>query len=220
MSYKAKIVTAIQDLKDRTGSSAIAIKKHIMHANPEMNWMNSVFLTTLKKSVADKDFIQIKGSYKLSPEYKKKLADALKPKKPKKKRPHQKKQRRKRKWLQRKRLLQRKKLLQKLRKRRRRRLQPKRRQLRKQAANLKRLRRKLQPRRRVHQKRKLHPRSEGTNIILTVLTLSLSFYRRISKHQNHIQGTRDTLLCFSKLQLKISRNWLVFQLFNLYFRFT
>eukprot|EP00587_Corethron_hystrix_P012752 CAMPEP_0113318506 /NCGR_PEP_ID=MMETSP0010_2-20120614/13047_1 /TAXON_ID=216773 ORGANISM="Corethron hystrix, Strain 308" /NCGR_SAMPLE_ID=MMETSP0010_2 /ASSEMBLY_ACC=CAM_ASM_000155 /LENGTH=158 /DNA_ID=CAMNT_0000175821 /DNA_START=81 /DNA_END=557 /DNA_ORIENTATION=+ /assembly_acc=CAM_ASM_000155 len=85
MSYKAKIVTAIQDLKDRTGSSAIAIKKHIMHANPEMNWMNSVFLTTLKKSVADKDFIQIKGSYKLSPEYKKKLADALKPKKPKKK---------------------------------------------------------------------------------------------------------------------------------------
>merc|ERR1712210_38859 len=59
--------------------------KHIIAANPEMVWRNSMFLTTLKKSVASGDFIQIKNSYKLSPEYKKKLADALKPKKPKKK---------------------------------------------------------------------------------------------------------------------------------------
>jgi len=73
MSYKVKIVSAIQDLKDRSGSSAIAIKKHIMTSNPEMNWMNSVFLTTLKKSVTDGDFIQIKNSYKLTPEYKKKV---------------------------------------------------------------------------------------------------------------------------------------------------
>mmetsp|Transcript_27889 Transcript_27889/g.55913 ORF Transcript_27889/g.55913 Transcript_27889/m.55913 type:complete len:159 (+) Transcript_27889:51-527(+) len=85
MSYKAKIVTAIEEFKDRTGSSAIAIKKHIIAANPDMSWKNSVFLTTLKKSVAGGDFIQIKNSYKLSPEYKKKLTDALKPKKPKKK---------------------------------------------------------------------------------------------------------------------------------------
>jgi len=85
MSYKANIVKAIQDLKERTGSSSIALKKHIIAANPEMVWRNSMFLTTLKKSVASGDFIQIKNSYKLSPEYKKKLADALKPKKPKKK---------------------------------------------------------------------------------------------------------------------------------------
>jgi len=85
MSYKTKIVSAIQEFKDRTGSSSIAIKKHIMAANPDLAWKNSVFLTTIKKSVADGDFIQIKNSYKLSPEFKKKLADALKPKKPKKK---------------------------------------------------------------------------------------------------------------------------------------
>ena len=74
MSYKAKIVNAIQEFKDRTGSSSIAIKKHIMAANPDLAWKNSVFLTTLKKSVADGDFVQIKNSYKLSPEYKKKVS--------------------------------------------------------------------------------------------------------------------------------------------------
>jgi len=90
MSYKAKIVEAIQEFNDRTGSSSIAIKKHIMAANPDLAWKNSVFLTTLSKSVADGDFIQIKKSYykfpsyKLSSEYKKELADALNPKKPQK----------------------------------------------------------------------------------------------------------------------------------------
>ena len=77
MSYKAKIVEAIQEFNDRTGSSSIAIKKHIMAANPDLEWKNSVFLTTLKKSVADGDFVQIKNSYKLSPEYKKKVSRAF-----------------------------------------------------------------------------------------------------------------------------------------------
>jgi len=80
MSYKAKIVEAIQEFNDRTGSSSIAIKKHIMAANPDLEWKNSVFLTTLSKSVADGDFIQIKKSYykfpsyKLSSEYKKEVS--------------------------------------------------------------------------------------------------------------------------------------------------
>mmetsp|Transcript_46544 Transcript_46544/g.54390 ORF Transcript_46544/g.54390 Transcript_46544/m.54390 type:complete len:94 (+) Transcript_46544:368-649(+) len=48
-------------------------------------WMNTTFLTALKTMKAAGDLIQVKSSYKLSPEYKKKAADALKPKKPKKK---------------------------------------------------------------------------------------------------------------------------------------
>jgi len=48
-------------------------------------WMNTTFLTALKIMKAAGDLIQVKSSYKLSPEYKKKAADALKPKKPKKK---------------------------------------------------------------------------------------------------------------------------------------
>jgi histone H1/5 len=34
MSYKAGIVKAITELKDRTGSSSIAIKKHMQAAMP------------------------------------------------------------------------------------------------------------------------------------------------------------------------------------------
>ena len=86
MSYKAGIVKAITDLKDRTGSSSIAIKKHMQASLPSAKkWMNTTFLTALKTMKAAGDLIQVKSSYKLSPEYKKKAADALKPKKPKKK---------------------------------------------------------------------------------------------------------------------------------------
>jgi len=86
MSYKTGIVKAIADLKDRTGSSMIAIKKHMQSSLPsDKKWANRVFLTALKSGVAAGDFVQVKASYKLSPNYKKKLADGLKPKKPKKK---------------------------------------------------------------------------------------------------------------------------------------
>jgi len=87
MSYKIGIVAAITELKDRTGTSSIAIKKHMQANLPaDKKWMNGIFLSTLKKAVADGDLTQIKASYKLSPEYKKKAAAALKPKKaPKKK---------------------------------------------------------------------------------------------------------------------------------------
>ncbi len=87
MSYKAGIVAAITELKDRTGSSSIAIKKHMQANLPkDKKWLNGMFLNALKKAVADGDLMQIKSSYKLSADYKKKAAAASKPKKaPKKK---------------------------------------------------------------------------------------------------------------------------------------
>merc|ERR1712194_687597 len=84
MSYKAGIIAAITELKDRTGSSSIAIKKRMQANLPkDKKWLNGMFLNALKKAVADGDLTQTKASYKLSPDYKKKAAAALKPKKPK-----------------------------------------------------------------------------------------------------------------------------------------
>ena len=99
MSYKSGILKAIADFNDRTGSSMAAIKKHMQNALPaDKKWANTVFLTALKSGVAKGDLIQIKGSYKISPEFKKQLATAAKkyaaPKKkatPKKKDAHKKK---------------------------------------------------------------------------------------------------------------------------------
>jgi len=87
MSYKAGIVKAIDELKDRTGSSMIAIKKHMQANLPkDKKWMNSTFLTALKSGVASGDFVQVKNSYKLSPEFKKKrIAAEKKASAPKKK---------------------------------------------------------------------------------------------------------------------------------------
>jgi len=86
MSYKAGIIKAIDVFNDRTGSSLIAIKKQMQASLPSgKKWANTVFLTALKSGVAKGDFIQVKGSYKLSPELKKKLANAAKPTVPKKK---------------------------------------------------------------------------------------------------------------------------------------
>jgi histone H1/5 len=83
MSYKAGIVKAISELKDRTGSSSIAIKKHMQANMPaDKKWMNATFLKALRDGVAAGDLIQVKGSYKLSA----KAKTAGKPKKaPKKK---------------------------------------------------------------------------------------------------------------------------------------
>ena len=79
MSYKIGIVKAITDFSDRTGSSMIAIKKHMQNALPgDKKWANTIFLTALKTGVAKGDLVQIKGSYKLSPEFKKQLATAAK----------------------------------------------------------------------------------------------------------------------------------------------
>ena len=73
MSYKAGIVAAITELKDRTGSSSIAIKKHMQANLPkDKKWMNATYLAALKKMVADGDLVQNKASYKLSADFKKK----------------------------------------------------------------------------------------------------------------------------------------------------
>mmetsp|Transcript_18785 Transcript_18785/g.27154 ORF Transcript_18785/g.27154 Transcript_18785/m.27154 type:complete len:152 (-) Transcript_18785:529-984(-) len=88
MSYKAGIVLAIDELKDRMGSSMVAIKKHMQANMPsDKKWLNATFLTALKSGVAAGDLIKVKNSYKLSPEFKKKRIEAAKPKKvaPKKK---------------------------------------------------------------------------------------------------------------------------------------
>lgn len=82
MSYKAGVVEAIKELKDRNGSSMIAIKKVMQGKLPEgKTWQNKTFLETLKKSVAAGDLVQNKNSYKLSADFKKKEDKAAKPKK-------------------------------------------------------------------------------------------------------------------------------------------
>mmetsp|Transcript_14451 Transcript_14451/g.21299 ORF Transcript_14451/g.21299 Transcript_14451/m.21299 type:complete len:153 (-) Transcript_14451:235-693(-) len=91
MTYKAGIVKAIEELKERTGSSMQGIKKHMQAGLAvDKKWLNTTFLTALKAMVKDGDLVQVKGSYKLSPEFKKKRADALKPKKSKKAAPKKK----------------------------------------------------------------------------------------------------------------------------------
>jgi histone H1/5 len=79
MSYKAGIVDAIQELGDRSGSSSIAIRKVMQSKLPKgKKWQNTTYLTALKTGVANGDFVQNKNSYKLSAEYKKKLAKSAK----------------------------------------------------------------------------------------------------------------------------------------------
>jgi len=75
MSYKAGIVAAITELKDRTGSSTIAIKKHMQeNMAADKKWLNGMFLKALKDGVAKGDLIKEKASYKLSAAAKAKAA--------------------------------------------------------------------------------------------------------------------------------------------------
>jgi linker histone H1 and H5 family len=61
MSYKAGITSAITELKDRNGSSMIAIKKHMQgQMAADKKWMNSMFLLALKNGVASGEFVQTK----------------------------------------------------------------------------------------------------------------------------------------------------------------
>lgn len=86
MTYKEGIVDAIQELKDRTGSSSIAIRKVMQSKLPkDKKWLNSTYLSALKTGVANGDFVQNKNSYKLSAEYKKKLTKSSSSTKPTKK---------------------------------------------------------------------------------------------------------------------------------------
>ena len=81
MTYKAAIVQAIQELGDRSGSSSIAIRKHIQAKMPkDKKWLNATYLSALKSAVAKGELVQSKNSYKLSADYKKKLVKGDKPK--------------------------------------------------------------------------------------------------------------------------------------------
>jgi histone H1/5 len=75
MSYKEGIINAITELKDRKGSSMIAIKKYMQeHLPKDKKWLNATFLNALKSGVAAEEFVQIKNSYKLSADFKKKIS--------------------------------------------------------------------------------------------------------------------------------------------------
>merc|ERR1719162_956578 len=66
--YKG-IVEAILDLKDPTGSSFSAIEKNMQASLPSTNkWGTLCSYLMLKSMVTDGDLLEVKGSYKLSPE--------------------------------------------------------------------------------------------------------------------------------------------------------
>ena len=66
-SYKAGIIAAIYTLKDRDGSSSIAIKKHMQARLPkDKKWMNAMYLKALNKAVADGVLSKNKGCFKLT----------------------------------------------------------------------------------------------------------------------------------------------------------
>ena len=73
IQYKASIIAAITDLKDRNGSSRQAIKKQIEEANPGKKFANGTFSKTLKDMVAAGELVEAKQHYKLSTELKKSL---------------------------------------------------------------------------------------------------------------------------------------------------
>jgi histone H1/5 len=61
MSYKAGIMLAITELKDRNGSTMIAIKKHMQsQMAADEKWVNVMFLAALKSGVASGDFMHTK----------------------------------------------------------------------------------------------------------------------------------------------------------------
>jgi glycine cleavage system regulatory protein len=65
MSYKAGIIEAITELKDRTGSSMISIKKFMQAKQAkDKKWMNATFLAALKAGVAAGELTQVKNSCK------------------------------------------------------------------------------------------------------------------------------------------------------------
>lgn len=60
MSYKQGIIDAIKELKDRSGSSMIAIKKVMQEKLKDKKWHNATFLSSIKAGVAAGEFIQVK----------------------------------------------------------------------------------------------------------------------------------------------------------------
>ena len=61
MSYKQGILEAVSELKDRSGSSMIAIKKVMNEKLPkDKKWQNATFLAALKACVTAGELTQLK----------------------------------------------------------------------------------------------------------------------------------------------------------------
>lgn len=71
-TYKSGIMDAITRMKDRTGSSSVAIKKYMLANIPDnrTTLINHMFLGQLKKMVADGILVRFKDHYKISADYK------------------------------------------------------------------------------------------------------------------------------------------------------
>lgn len=82
ISYMALVQEAIEKMKDRTGSSQIAIQKYISSNHPELpaDKIKQRLLHTLKTGCANKRFIKVKCSFKIHPDAKKKKKKAVKKK--------------------------------------------------------------------------------------------------------------------------------------------
>merc|ERR1712086_1236866 len=78
MATLALVKKSILDMKDRTGSSLIAINKWIQ-TNEKKEIKKHVMKAALSKGVADGELIKVKASYKLSADAKKALTAKPKP---------------------------------------------------------------------------------------------------------------------------------------------
>ena len=65
-TYKAMAKEAISALKDRTGSSLLAIKSYISSKYSDLTLRPHYLRAALKKGVTDGAFVMVKASYKLS----------------------------------------------------------------------------------------------------------------------------------------------------------
>lgn len=83
ISYIQLVQEAIDSMKDRTGSSQVAIQKYILANHPDVpaDKLKQRLLHTLKTGVANKRFIKFKASFKIHPDARKKKAAAKKKKK-------------------------------------------------------------------------------------------------------------------------------------------
>ena len=82
-SYNAMATSAILAMKDRTGSSVMAITKWVQTEYPNLAFKKHLLGAALKKGAASGAFVKAKASYKVSMDEKKKIAAAAKPKKAK-----------------------------------------------------------------------------------------------------------------------------------------
>ena len=81
MTYLDMAIVAIKALKDRTGSSASAIKKYIEANNKSVKFQQHNLRAALKKGVESGMLTPVKASYKLSDKAKKPPKKKAAPKK-------------------------------------------------------------------------------------------------------------------------------------------